>query len=55
MLNHERDNALVINGLAVLESPLVVKDSIYTSGERFIRIPLEKCVFIRLGVKNVKQ
>jgi hypothetical protein len=55
MLNHERDNALVINGTAVLESPIVVKDSIYTSGERFIRIPLEKCVFIRLGDKNVEQ
>lgn len=49
MVNHERTHALIINGLVVLQSPTVIKDSIYTSAERFIRIPLEKCTFIKLG------
>jgi len=52
MLNHERTRALIFSGLTVMKSPVVVKDTIYTSAERFIRVPLDACDWIELGESN---
>ena len=36
MLNHERTHALLVDGQTFLDAPQVVKDTIYTKGEKFV-------------------
>lgn len=43
MLNHERTHILWIAGEKVLESPIVVKNTIYTKGEEFIEVDVTDC------------
>ena len=45
MLNHRRTQLLIIKGIDMREAPLVTKDTKYTADEKFIEIPIDKCVY----------
>jgi hypothetical protein len=48
MLNHELTHALIIKGYILAKSQLVTKDTIYTTNEKFIEVPVEKGSIVRL-------
>lgn len=48
MLNKPRTWAILLKGQDVAESPIVKKDTIYTTGEDFIEVPIEKATFLKL-------
>jgi hypothetical protein len=41
--NSERSHMLISKGVDLAAADVVVKDTIYTKGEKFIEIPVEKC------------
>lgn len=41
--NSERSHLLISKGVDLAAAEVVVKDTIYTKGEKFIEIPVEKC------------
>ena len=45
MLNHRRTQLLIIKGIDMREAPLVTNDTKYTADEKFIEIPIDKCVY----------
>lgn len=45
MFNDDRTRALFASGKVLLDSPIVVKDTKYTSGEKFVEVPLGRCIF----------
>lgn len=55
MFNHERTHALIVYGKDWLDSPVIVKDTIYTRQEPFVEVPVSKCKFIDLGEHLDKQ
>lgn len=45
MFNDERTQALFASGEVLLSSPIVVKNTKYTNGEKFVAVPLARCIF----------
>lgn len=43
MLNSDRSYGLGVRGTVVLNSPIVVKNTIYTQEEEFIAVPISSC------------
>jgi hypothetical protein len=48
MLNDDWSYGLVIEGETFAQSPIIVKDTIYTQRERFVEIPFDKGTLLRL-------
>lgn len=48
MLNDDRSLVLVVDGPTLLCSPVVSKETKYTSGEQFIAVPVSRCLIYRL-------
>jgi len=48
MLNHERTHVLWVWGYQFLQSPVVVKNTIYTQGEEFVEINVEDCTIYKM-------
>jgi hypothetical protein len=48
MLNDDWSCGLVIEGETFAQSPIIVKDTIYTQRERFVEIPFDKGTLLRL-------
>jgi hypothetical protein len=48
MLNHERTHVLWVWGYQFLQSPVVVKNTIYTQGEEFVEINVENCTIYKM-------
>ena len=48
MLNHERTHALLVDGQTFLDAPQVVKDTIYTKGEKFVEIQVADCNVVKV-------
>jgi hypothetical protein len=46
--NHERTHMLIVKGVDLDSAEIVTKDTIYTKGEQFIEIPVEKCQLFSL-------
>lgn len=46
MLNHERTHVLLVDGEEF--KSVVTKDTIYTQGETFFEVPIEKCKIVKL-------
>jgi len=53
MLNNERSHVLVTTGIIVSASPVVSKQTKYTASERFIEVPLARCVISRLPARLI--
>lgn len=49
MLNNERDRLLITSGDVLLGSPVVTKDTKYTSGERFVAVPRARFISANLN------
>ena len=49
-LNHERTYALIVSEEELRNGKIVTKDTIYTQGETFIEIPINKCFLVQLSV-----
>ena len=47
MLNHERTHAFLTTGDVVLASPVIVKDTKYTTGEKFVEVSKKDCKLIK--------
>lgn len=47
-LNHERTHALMVSGRILSEAPTIVKDTIYTKGEKFIEVMTSDCQLIHM-------
>jgi len=45
-LNHERTHALLVPGLILHAAPTIIKDTIYTRGEKFIEVQVADCTII---------
>ena len=45
MFNDERNRALFASGKTLLDCPIVVKNTKYTQGEKFVEVPLGRCIF----------
>jgi len=45
MFNHERSHFLSVSGQTILESSIVIKDTMYTEDEEFIAVPKAECFF----------
>jgi hypothetical protein len=52
-LNHERTHALKASGQMLADAPTIVKDTIYTSNEKFIEIQAVDCELLTLEDLNV--
>lgn len=50
--NHERTHALVVTGDVLAAAPTIVKNTIYTSNEKFIEVKTADCFLVDLGVSN---
>lgn len=48
MLNDDWTYGMVIDGETFASSPVIVKDTIYTTRERFIEIPVDKGTLLKL-------
>jgi hypothetical protein len=48
MFNDDRSHALFASGAVLLSSPIVTKDTKYSAGERFVEVPLARCMFRRM-------
>jgi hypothetical protein len=48
MLNDDWSWALLIDGLQMSEAPVIVKDTIYTTAERFIAVPIAQATLLRM-------
>jgi hypothetical protein len=46
--NHERTHALLVPGLILSEAPTIVKNTIYTSNEKFIEVKTADCQIIEV-------
>lgn len=44
MFNSKRTRALFVSGVVMLDCPVVVKDTKYTQGEKFVAVPLGRCI-----------
>jgi len=53
MLNNERSLVLVTTGVIVAASPIVSKQTKYTASERFIEVPLARCVISRMPARLI--
>jgi hypothetical protein len=42
-LNHERTHILLVPGRVLSEAPTIIKDTIYTKGEKFIEVSVSDC------------
>lgn len=51
-LNHERTHALVAPGEVLSEAPTIIKNTIYTSNEKFIEVDTAQCKIIEIGISN---
>lgn len=49
-LNHERTHALLVPGDVLEKAPTIVKDTIYTSNEKFIEVNASQCEPIEMSV-----
>ena len=47
-LNREWSYGLLVTGEVVSECVVITKDTIYTKNEKFIEVPLSKCVLLKL-------
>jgi hypothetical protein len=47
-LNHERTHALLVPGKVLAEAPTIIKDTIYTRGEKFIEVLVANCQLIEV-------
>jgi hypothetical protein len=45
-LNHDRTHALLVPGLILSTAPTIIKDTIYTRGEKFIEVKVSDCTII---------
>ena len=50
--NHERTHALLVPGAVLAEAPTIVKNTIYTSNEKFIEVMTSQCELINLENTN---
>lgn len=50
--NHERTHALVVPGAVLAEAPTIVKNTIYTSNEKFIEVLTTQCELVDMEVLN---
>lgn len=48
MLNDDWSYALLIDGLQMSEAPTIVKDTIYTTQEEFIAVPVAQAELVRM-------
>lgn len=48
-LNHERTHALMVAGTVLAKAETIVKDTIYTKGEKFIEVNTVDCVLLDLS------
>ena len=48
MLNDDWSWGLLIDGLQMSEAPTIVKDTIYTTAERFIAVPVSQATLLRM-------
>lgn len=48
MLNDDWSWALLIDGLQMSEAPVIVKDTIYTTNEKFIAVPIDQAELVRM-------
>jgi hypothetical protein len=48
MLNDDWSWALVLDGIQMSEAPVIVKDTIYTTAERFIAVPVTQATLLRM-------
>lgn len=51
-LNHERTHALLVPGDVLAKAPIITKDTIYTSNEKFIEVSVGNCILVELGAKK---
>lgn len=50
--NHERTHALVVPGVVLAEAPTIVKNTIYTSNEKFIEVQTAQCELVDMEILN---
>lgn len=53
-LNHERTHALMVPGTVLAAAETIVKDTIYTKGEKFIEVNIKDCMLIDLEEHGLK-
>lgn len=51
-LNHERTHALMVSGQILADAPTIVKDTIYTSNEKFIEVRTADCELVSMEDVN---
>jgi hypothetical protein len=54
-LNHERTHALMVSGTVLAAAETIVKNTIYTKGEKFIEVNTTDCELIDLGIHAKSQ
>ena len=52
MFSDDRTQALFVSGKTILDSPLVVKSTKYTTAEKFVEVPLARCMFRTIKEKE---
>lgn len=50
--NHERTHALVVPGAVLADAPTIVKNTIYTSNEKFIEVLTTQCELVDMEILN---
>ena len=45
MFNNSRSRALFASGEVLLSCPVVIKNTKYSQGEKFVEVPLARCIF----------
>lgn len=50
--NHERTHALVVPGAVLADAPTIVKNTIYTSNEKFIEVLTAQCELVDMEILN---
>lgn len=48
MFSASRESALFASGATILDCPIVTKDTKYTSAEKFVAVPLGRCILRRI-------
>lgn len=54
IFNDDRSQALFVSGDVFLSCDVVVKDTKYSQGERFVEVPLSRCMFRRMRLKEAR-
>jgi Holliday junction resolvase-like predicted endonuclease len=52
-LNHERTHALLVPGIVLSSAPTIIKDTIYTSNEKFIEVLTSQCELVEIPALEV--